>query len=927
MSAIKLANLWEKYRIKFVEAGKVSWEEIWALQDVNLDVLKGEVIGIIGQNGAGKTTFLRLIAGMLVPDKGEVKVNGKVSAIMELGAGLNPEFTGRENILLNARVYGINEENLEQKIEEIVIFSGLGKFISAPIKYYSQGMYMRLAFSLAVFAEPDILLIDDILAVGDQEAQGKCLKKITELKDAGKTIVIVSHDMGMINRLCGRVILFEKGKIIKHGLPQEVIPYYLETSGEKQGTAVLENGPLRVVFNNGRLSISCFGRQLTGTLGITTSFFDPLLKIQTCSANLSWKINSRTASEFVCEGFCRDDSLFSQTWIISLVNNDLSIRVSSNFSQKMNSLMDFFISSAYTGWKLFECGGNFPDFADKVRWFDLNVQLPPEQALGLSSKTDDSLCGLIIQTRGQVSSAKLFNSGYSQESRILQIASNEEELFLGVSFYPRIQDFNAYFLAEEEKIISCREKQKQEALLKEKLENEARVKKEEEKRQVYLSQHTIRRQEVRLFVDIHNRRLCIYYKDKELTASGGINSIFLLKDLDELCWNTQKVSDYRLILTLGFVNLTQIWDISLEEGNILCLKISGEAKADVSVDNRFLRLELSGTYQSWQTPAESGDFLNAQYAQLIAPVRLKDSRVYRLAALSRSKDQPKVSFEITSSQDKCVAGIFKQKTDTEEITCLSFYAIVPWAESIILAGKHDIFSGKITFGPLDMPQENNLSQSTASVCSTDTEFRFDRGRGKLYWKSSEITAGLGVYTAVRSQNVWYDSCQAVWSIIRKDNHSISLSGKWPYIPVSQLWQLELIAEDQWQWIVSMEIHKETVIELEQAGIMLISSYKSWSAGKEAKGEFQDDFTPDYDILPFRYWYGKADKDTLTACGKDLPRVSFLNTAAATMARGLVENSDFIYSSRLLQYQKSNEKTLPPKKYPYFSGVIEVGNKR
>ena len=125
----------------------------------------------------------------------------------------------------------------------------------------------------------------------------------------------------------------------------------------------------------------------------------------------------------------------------------------------------------------------------------------------------------------------------------------------------------------------------------------------------------------------------------------------------------------------------------------------------------------------------------------------------------------------------------------------------------------------------------------------------------------------------------------------------------------------------------MEIHKETVIELEQAGIMLISSYKSWSAGKEAKGEFQDDFTPDYDILPFRYWYGKADKDTLTACGKDLPRVSFLNTAAATMARGLVENSDFIYSSRLLQYQKSNEKTLPPKKYPYFSGVIEVGNKR
>ncbi|PIQ88105.1 MAG: hypothetical protein COV73_00580, partial [Candidatus Omnitrophica bacterium CG11_big_fil_rev_8_21_14_0_20_43_6] len=202
MRAVIVENLCEKYRIKFITEGKVSWEEIWALQDINLNINQGEVVGIIGHNGAGKTTFLRLLAGMLVPDKGEVNVQGKVTAIMELGAGLNPEFTGRENIILNARVYGIEEEILKQKIDEIIIFSNLGKFIDAPIKYYSQGMYMRLAFALAIFAEPDILLIDDILAVGDEEAQQKCKRKIVELKEAGKTIILVSHDMGMINKLC-----------------------------------------------------------------------------------------------------------------------------------------------------------------------------------------------------------------------------------------------------------------------------------------------------------------------------------------------------------------------------------------------------------------------------------------------------------------------------------------------------------------------------------------------------------------------------------------------------------------------------------------------------------------------------------------------------------------------------------------------------
>jgi len=927
MNAIQSENLWEKYRIKFIEAGKVSWEEIWALQDINLEIKKGEVVGIIGQNGAGKTTILRLIAGMLVPDKGELKVSGKVSAIMELGAGLNPEFTGKENILLNARIYGISEEKLEEKIDEIVDFSGLGKFINAPIKYYSQGMYMRLAFALAIFAEPDLLLIDDILAVGDQEAQSKCLKKINDLKEAGKTIIIVSHDMGLVNRLCTRVILFEKGKIVKQGPAQEIIPYYLETSGEKQGMAVLENGPLRIIFNNGRLSISYLGRQLTGALGAVVSFIDPLLKVHSCSTNLSWKIKTRSNLELSCEGFCLQESAFSQTWRISLSDNNLSIQIGNNFPGSNNSTMDFFISSDYTKWRLFESEGYFPVFSDKINWFDLNLHLPAEQKLGLSSETIDQLPGLIIQARGQSTPIKLFNSGYSQESRVLQVTQSKEELALGICFCQKIKDFNAYFIAEQEKLLLARKKQKEDELRREQLANEERLKKEKETREAYLSQHTIQRQEMRVFVDLEERRLRIYYKEKELTAGGGINSIFLLKDLYPCCWNAKKTSEYQMILTLAFVDLTQIWDICLEENNIISLNISSETKTDLPLDNRFIRLELSKAYELWQTPSESGDFLKTQYAQEIAPVRLKNSRISCLAALSKIKYLPTIRFEITADQDNYVAGIFKQRSADEETTCLSFYAIVPWIENVIPKGKHSLFNAKISFGSTEIIQEKDMPATGAVLCSIDTALKFDKGRYRIYYKSKEITSGLGLYTAMRSQNIWYDSCQAVWSIIKQDDKLISLYGKWPYIPVSQIWQIELIAQDQWRWRVDMEIHKETSIELAQAGIMLVADYSEWSASQGSKGEFLNDFTSDYDILPFRYWYGKAEGNTLAVSGMNLPNLSFSNTLPAIMPGGLVENSDFIYCGRLLQYQKINNKTLPLKKYPYFSGVIKVENKK
>ena len=275
MKVVEFRDVWEKYRIKFIQDERVSWEEFWALQDIAFTVNQGEVLGVIGENGAGKTTLLKLIAGMLAPDRGKIYVQGKVSALMELGAGFNQEFTGRENIILNARMYGLDEGLLKQRMDIITEFAGLGKFMDAPVKYYSQGMFMRLAFALAIYVEPDILLIDDILSVGDEEAQQKCIRKIFQLKQAGKTIVVVSHNMNMIERLCNQVIHLGKGRIIHSGPPREVISRYQEMVGDKKGIVVLEGKNLRVVFNNGRIIISYNGATLTEKEGGSISYFNP----------------------------------------------------------------------------------------------------------------------------------------------------------------------------------------------------------------------------------------------------------------------------------------------------------------------------------------------------------------------------------------------------------------------------------------------------------------------------------------------------------------------------------------------------------------------------------------------------------------------------------------------------------------------------
>lgn len=203
-----------------------TYQDYYALSDVNFTVQKGETVGLIGTNGAGKSTLLKIVTGVLTPSGGQVEVNGRISALLELGAGFNNEYTGLENIYFNGTLLGYTREQMEERVPRIIEFAGIGDYINQPVKMYSSGMFARLAFAMAINVEPDILIVDEALSVGDIYFQSKCFKKMDEIKKNGTTVLLVTHDMSSVVKYCDRVVVLNHGKVVKEGNPKEMVDIY-----------------------------------------------------------------------------------------------------------------------------------------------------------------------------------------------------------------------------------------------------------------------------------------------------------------------------------------------------------------------------------------------------------------------------------------------------------------------------------------------------------------------------------------------------------------------------------------------------------------------------------------------------------------------------------------------------------------------------
>ncbi len=244
-SAIRLTDVSKRFKLNTEQADSVldtiissfsrtrsakhAERDLWAVQKTSFDIMPGECVGFVGRNGSGKSTMLKLISGIIRPTTGIIEITGRLSALLELGAGFHPDLTGRENISLNASILGLSNAEVAEIYDEIVEFSELGEFLDMPVKHYSSGMYMRLGFSVAVHVQPDVLLIDEILAVGDQSFQEKCIERLHQLRDEGRTVLFVSHNLETVRSLCSRILWVDKGNVVADGPADDLLQEYLES--------------------------------------------------------------------------------------------------------------------------------------------------------------------------------------------------------------------------------------------------------------------------------------------------------------------------------------------------------------------------------------------------------------------------------------------------------------------------------------------------------------------------------------------------------------------------------------------------------------------------------------------------------------------------------------------------------------------------
>jgi ABC-2 type transport system ATP-binding protein len=238
-------------------AGKRHREDFWALKDVSMTIKAGTTVGLIGHNGSGKSTLLKVIGGIIDPTKGDVLSRGRIAALLELGAGFHPDLTGRENVYLNASILGLSRIETDASLDDILAFAGIGDFIDTQVKFYSSGMYVRLAFAVAVHTDPDLLLVDEVLAVGDEAFQRKCLDKIRSFQQEGRTIILVTHSLGLVQELCDRAILLNQGKVVIDGDPREAVGQFRDIledrriAGLRPGEEVKRTSRIRSVTASG----------------------------------------------------------------------------------------------------------------------------------------------------------------------------------------------------------------------------------------------------------------------------------------------------------------------------------------------------------------------------------------------------------------------------------------------------------------------------------------------------------------------------------------------------------------------------------------------------------------------------------------------------------------------------------------------------
>lgn len=903
MKVIQFKDVWEMYNIKFTVDGKTTWENFWALKGINFELENSETLGIIGENGAGKSTVLKLIAGMINPDRGEVSVSGRVSGLLELGAGFQTELTGRDNIYLNASLFGLNKAQIEAVYEEIVNFASIGKFINAPVKCYSQGMFVRLAFAIAIHVNPDILLIDDTLAVGDEYFQRRCINKIFELKEQGKTIVFVTHDMQMLSRLCKRALFLKEGRIVKDDLTDKVIPLYSQTVGERRGVGVLQRNEMSLVFNNGRFFLNWQDNLLTPGSGAHASFL--INNKWYNSQQADWEV-TREENKITATGEFYQLGL-KQIWRLELLDGyniawdiELDSEAGAEIQEGQATVT---LINEYTNWLTPLEKGNFPAIEYKNKNWQLLLDAKSwKNCVGAVSKdvSNKKIPSFIFEQNDYRSDSRLqiSNSDYINNCRVLQyktlyledrLAPKEEHpIYFSGKITLDSPDIEGHFRqAYDQFSVSCK----------------------------------------RLNLTFDNGECILHYNGVALTKSNHMatsifaNGKWYHSSLAQ--WEIKKGEENELIAKGNWHNLalTQIWKIRLLGEDSFLWQIDMQVNREIDIEQQYAHFFCSKDYKYWFSDYGTGKFpdeflkIEMDMMQRCIPdgiIGLLDSD-NRLPALSLSFSRELNNF----------AKIFNSDNYTRA-RILRVERVEPERNLKFLPGEYRCFEMKIFLGKdkqIRLEEENNRLQEKK------LSFIFDKGSGRIYWNGLELTKRLGLYTSLRSQGRWHDSAScALWKIEERNGNRIKAAGRWLNLPIEQYWEVILNDNNLIQFMVKIKVLEGIEVDRLQTNLMLSEKYAQWMMQDENGffPAFKAKIDDDWDSI--RLSEGNHKQIGASGNPKDkesLPSVVFSLQGVNPDWFPNILNSDCYHRGRVLQYLNAKQKIILLGEYPYFSGKIVI----
>lgn len=650
---------------------------ITALKGVSFSVDPGESLGIIGANGSGKSTLLKIIAGVTVPTTGTVRVYGRVASLLELGAGFHPMLTGRENIYLNAGILGMRHAEVAEKFEEIVKFSGIGDFIDNPVDTYSSGMYVRVAFAVAAFTNPEVFLIDEVLSVGDEEFQRKCRRRIGELMEQGNTIVFVSHDLGIVNTLCNRVVLLSGGEMIVRDSPKKTIDFYLRQVGASKGLHTFSQGPVEVTVSNGRISVFHEQNEVTAPAGFQFKMVN--LGQWHSSMDADWEIVERSSTGCLARGRLPKLPVVL-VWRIGFEDGDLTWDIAFECEREahVDSFeLNLFFPLPYSRFLYDDDSGSFPELSpEDVNW---TVVVAPEllcEEAALLTDEGSALPPVLIALEGRWPHLRGFmgNTDYMTGCRVLQA-------------WARLVDEGEPLSAGRHEVLTARFKLGQDP----------------DAVAGGVGRRGARRtlEQGRLKARFERGWLRLFWDDVEVTSQLHVYASLLIgnlwNDSTQLRWETFEREEN--LLRIGGVSrrfpFGMVWEVGLVAGG-LSVEIWLDALDDLSVQEYHTSVMLASSYAEWETEHESGRF----------PAFASDeddwrhiNRDYGVGGFARAWGEgvPDLRLEVNSDREPVRMTVIN--TGIQQRSRVLQALRTPERELLHLEkGRHGYFSGRILVG-------------------------------------------------------------------------------------------------------------------------------------------------------------------------------------------------------------------------------------